>query len=334
MATTIKDIAKRTGLGLATVSSYLNGGSLREKNRILIEQAIEELGYEVNEAARSLKTNHSKMVGIIIPELSNLFCTEIISVAEDILRSSGYATMVCDCRTDPKLESEAVEFLLRKRVDGIINIPVHPKGEHLLPAFKKGKPVLLLDRGIEGLACDSVLVDNRHAVEDAVELLVRNGHQDIGIICGPEEVYTARERREGYISALKKRGIPINPIKIADGGNAIEGGSRCMELLCDKNPHMTALIVTNYEMTVGAVIEANKKGIMLGKELSMIGFDNEVFAKAVNPQLTVVTQPLEEIARHAANQMLRRLSGEQGPPQRTVLKTRLISGKTVQNRKG
>ena len=334
MATTIKDIAKRTGLGLATVSSYLNGGSLREKNRMLIEQAIEELGYEVNEVARSLKTNHSKTIGIIIPELSNLFCTEIISVVEDLLRGSGYATMVCDCRTNPKLEREAVDFLLQKRVDGIINIPVDPKGDHLLPVLKKGKPVLLLDRGIEALACDSVLVDNRQAVEDAVELLIQNGHEKIGIVCGPDEVYTARERKEGYLAALKKQEIPIDVQKIADGENTIEGGSRCMGLLCDSNPDMTALIVTNYEMTVGAVIEANKRGIMLGKELSMIGFDNEVFAKAVSPQLTVITQPLEEIAKYAASQMLGRLSGEQGEPQKTILKTRLIYGKTVQNRKG
>ena len=118
MAATMKDIARRTGLGLATISSYFNGGNVREKNRKKIEEAIEELHYEVNEVARNLKTNATKTIGVVIPELNNTFCAEIISGMEDILRNHGYATMICDCRTDRKLEQEAVDFLLRKRVDG------------------------------------------------------------------------------------------------------------------------------------------------------------------------------------------------------------------------
>ena len=100
MAATMKDIARRTGLGLATISSYFNGGNVREKNRIKIEEAIEELHYEVNEVARGLKTNATKTVGVVIPELNNVFCAEIISGMEDILRSHGYAAIVCDCRTE------------------------------------------------------------------------------------------------------------------------------------------------------------------------------------------------------------------------------------------
>lgn len=114
MAATMKDIARRTGLGLATISSYFNGGNVREKNRIKIEEAIEELHYEVNEVARGLKTNATKTIGVVIPELNNIFCAEIITGMEDILRSHGYATIVCDCRTDKKLEREAVEFLIRR----------------------------------------------------------------------------------------------------------------------------------------------------------------------------------------------------------------------------
>ncbi len=123
MAVTIKDIAKKTGLGLATISSYLNGGNVREKNKVKIEAAIEELHFEVNEVARGLKTNRTKTIGIIIPELNNIFCAEIITEVEDVLRSRGYATMLCDCRTDEKREEEAVEFLNKRRVDGLILMP-------------------------------------------------------------------------------------------------------------------------------------------------------------------------------------------------------------------
>ena len=124
MAATMKDIARRTGLGLATISSYFNGGNVREKNRIKIEEAIEELHYEVNEVARGLKTNATKTVGVVIPELNNVFCAEIISGMEDILRSHGYAAIVCDCRTDKKLEKEAVDIPWIIRSISTMGLPV------------------------------------------------------------------------------------------------------------------------------------------------------------------------------------------------------------------
>ena len=101
---------------------------------------------------------------------------------EDILRSHGYATIVCDCRTDKKLEQEAVEFLIRRRVDGIINMPVDETGAHLKKFQKTGKPIVLIDRKIQGIPCDSVLVDNKKAAEDAMQLFIEKGHKKIGII--------------------------------------------------------------------------------------------------------------------------------------------------------
>ena len=172
MAATMKDIARRTGLGLATISSYFNGGNVREKNRIKIEEAIEELHYEVNEVARGLKTNATRTIGVVIPELDQIFCTQIIIGIEDILRSHGYATIVCDCRTDKKREKDAVDFLMRKRVDGIISMPVDETGSHLKSFYKTGKPVVLIDRKIPGISSDCVLVDNEKAAERAVDLFI------------------------------------------------------------------------------------------------------------------------------------------------------------------
>ena len=134
------------------------------------DMAIEELHYEVNEVARGLKTNATKTIGVVIPELNNTFCAEIITGMEDVLRSHGYATIVCDCRTDKKLERDAVEFLSRKRVDGIISMPVDAEGNHLKKFQKTGKPIVLIDRRIQELSCDSVLVDNEKAAEDAMRV--------------------------------------------------------------------------------------------------------------------------------------------------------------------
>lgn len=332
MAATMKDIARQTGLGLATISSYFNGGNVREKNRIKIEAAIEELHYEVNEVARGLKTNATRTIGVVIPELNNTFCAEIITGMEDVLRSHGYATIVCDCRTDRKLEQEAVEFLIRRRVDGIINMPVDEEGKHLRKFQKTGKPIVLIDRRIQGISCDSVLVDNRKAAEDAVQCFIKNGHRNIGIIGGPEGIFTAQERLSGYSKALKEAGIPIRGSLIFHGDYTIQGGVRGLEELVRSNPDMTAVFVTNYEMTMGAMIGVNELGIKIPEQLSMIGFDNLQFARACNPKLTIVSQPTDGIAREVARIMLEHLeNGKQKNEEcfSEKLQTEIIEGKSV-----
>ena len=332
MAATMKDIARRTGLGLATISSYFNGGNVREKNRIKIEEAIEELHYEVNEVARGLKTNATRTIGVVIPELNNTFCAEIITGMEDVLRSHGYATIVCDCRTDKKLEREAVEFLTRRRVDGIINMPVDEEGNHLKRFQKTGKPIVLIDRKIQGINCDSVLVDNKKAAEDAVRYFIERGHRNIGIIGGPEEVFTAQERMAGYYKALESAGIPVRESLIWHGDYTIQGGVRGLEELVQNNPEMTAVFVTNYEMTMGAMIGVNELGIRIPEQLSMIGFDNLQFARACNPKLTIVSQPTDGIAKEVAKVMLDRLENTGEASEELFsekLETEIIAGKSV-----
>lgn len=331
MGATIKDIAKMTGLGLATISSYLNGGNVREKNRIKIEAAIEELNFEVNEVARGLKTNRTKTIGIIIPELNNIFCAEIITEVEDMLRSRGYATMICDCRTDEKRENEAAEFLYHRRVDGLIIMPTGGSGSFLKRFLKAKKPVVLVDRPMSDIECDCVLVDNEGAVCRAVQSLLASGHRKIGMIAGPEQIYTARERYAGYKRALEEMGITPDPKLVIRGNYTIAGGADAMYRLVRQNPDMTAVMVSNYEMTVGAMIEANEKDIRIPDQLSIIGFDNVEFAKASVPKLSIVTQPTKEIARNVAELMLKRLENgtEIQQPETVRLTTGFIKGKSV-----
>ena len=331
MAATMKDIARKTGLGLATISSYLNGGNVREKNRVKIEEAIRELDFEVNEVARGLKTNRTRIIGIIIPELNNIFCAEIITEVEDLLRSQGYATMVCDCRTDVKREEEAVEFLFHRRVDGLIIMPSGNSGSHLNRFTGAGKPVVLIDRKLQDHECDCVLVDNEGASRGAVQRFLDAGHTKIGMIAGPKDIYTAQERYQGYLLALESGGVKPEERLIVRGNYTIEGGAEAMRELVKKNPDMTAVFVSNYEMTVGAIIEIHELGIQIPEKLSVIGFDNVEFAKASIPKLSIVSQPTEEIAHHVAELMLGRLegTGSSKEPVTIKLKTSFIEGNSV-----
>ena len=331
MAATIKDIAKKTGLGLATISSYLNGGNVREKNRILIEQAIEELHFEVNEIARGLKTNRTRLIGIIIPELNNPFFAEVVAEMEDILRNHGYATMICDCRTDEKREAEAIEFLKKRRVDGVISMPVAQNGTCFQELQESGIPVVTVDRKLKDLNCDCVLVDNRSGTKEAVERFIQAGHKRIGIITGKNDVYTTKERLLGYYDALEDAGIARDDRLIANGQFTIRGGASALKELVENNADMTAVYVCNYEMMVGAMIEINELGLRIPEQLSLIGFDNMEFAKACVPRLSIVTQPTKEIAMEAANCMLDRLEcGAEVVAKRMIsLPTGFMEGKSI-----
>ncbi|MBQ2922947.1 MAG: LacI family DNA-binding transcriptional regulator [Tyzzerella sp.] len=335
MAATIKDIAKKTGLGLATISSYLNGGNVREKNRILIEEAICELHFEVNEIARGLKTNRTRLIGIIIPELNNPFFAEVVAEMEDILRNHGYATMICDCRTDEKREAEAIEFLKKRRVDGVIAMPVAQNGTYFHELQDTGIPVVTVDRKLKDLNCDCVLVDNRGGTKEAVERFIQAGHKRIGIITGKNDVYTTKERLLGYYDALEDAGIARDDRLIANGQFTIRGGASALKELVENNADMTAVYVCNYEMMVGAMIEINELGLHIPEQLSLIGFDNMEFAKACVPRLSIVTQPTKEIAMEAANCMLDRLeSGKQETVRTISLPTGFMEGKSIRLMRG
>lgn len=326
----MKDLARATGLGLATISKYINGGNVLEKNKIAIDKAIVELGFTVNEFARGLKTKRSKTIGIVIPELSNVFITSILTVVGDILRSNGYGTLVCDCRTDVAREREAVEFLLSKQVDGIINMPVSRTGEHMLPAVQKSIPVVLLDRMIPELKdrVNAVLVNNTEASAMATNLLLEAGHTNIGIILGPQNIFTSQQRLLGYTQSLIENSLCPEQDNIIYADYSVEGGYEGMKQLLQKE--LTAVFVTNYEMTLGAIMAINELGINIPNDISFIGFDNQQLAKVIKPKLTIVTQPLTEIGKQAANILLRRLSGkEAADPETIVLSTKIEEGDSI-----
>ena len=307
---TIKDIANKTGLGLATISKYLNGGNVLDKNRVAIEKSISELGFTVNEFARGLKTNKSHTIGVVIPELSLVFTTSIITIIEDILRQNGYGTIICDCRTDEVREKQAVTFLLNKRVDGIINMPVSKNGRHLGPALKKNIPIVLFDRMIHSLEdkVSAVVINNAIVSYEAVKMLVDAGHKNIGIILGPSDIFTAIKRLEGYNRALIESGITPQKKFIVYSDYSIQGGYDAMKILLGLN-QISAVFVTNYDMTLGAVVCLNELNISLPNQLSFIGFDNLDLSQLVKPKLTMVSQPLVNIGERVAEILLNQFSG-------------------------
>ncbi|TCL76282.1 LacI family transcriptional regulator [Hydrogenispora ethanolica] len=330
VAATIKDVARATGLSIATISKYLNGGNVLENNKKLIEEAIVKLDFKVNQMARGLKTSHTQTVGILIPNLENIFCTSIISNIENILLQEGYSTIICDFKEDAGLETEKFEFLITKMVDGIVLMPLFSTAARINEAVAKGVPVVLIDRLIKGADCDVVLVDNLNASYQAVEQLIVLGHKRIGIVVGPKSIYTAQERLKGYLRVHEDYNLEVKEELIQYGDYDVQSGyDRFNQLLAGENPP-TAVFVTNYEMTLGAVIAMNERNLKLPEELSFIGFDNLELARVVKPALSVVVQPMAQIGEIAAQLLLKRLREDlAGFPAMYRLKSDLLLKESV-----
>ncbi len=329
---TIKDVARETGLSLATISKYINGGNVLDKNKQSIEEAIRKLDFKVNEMARALKTNRSMTVGVLIPSFENIFFTSIVSNIENGLLQEGYSTIVCDYKEDPRLEAEKLDFLLDKMVDGVIMMPLTDNDELINEIISKEIPVLLIDRMINNVNCDVVLVDNLNASYNAVEQLIIRGHKRIGIVVGPEDVYTAQERLKGYIRVHEDYGREVDPGLIKYGDYQMQSGYELFQELLQVDPPPTAVYVTNYEMTLGAVIAINETNLKIPEDLSVIGFDNLALARIVKPSLSIVVQPMQQIGEVAAQMLLKRLKKDlSGFPAVVRLKTELLIRDSVRS---
>ena len=333
---TIKDVSKYTGLSLATISKYLNGGNVRDENRQSIDEAVRALGYRVNRNARSLKTNRTMTIGVVMPTLSVPFFGSVISALDQTLRGAGYTSFVCSYDFDRDLELEKLRVLSNNNVDGIVLAAQYVSAEELNEirnARGVEMPIVLVDRTIPNFVCDSIVIDNLNATYGAVEQLINAGHRNIGIIVGPLDISTANERMVGYRRALKDYGIIPGGEKTADGepGSMIqfgkydfESGYRLFNHFMDMEQPPTALCVTNYDMTLGAATAAHERNIVLGKDIGFVGFDAVDLCRIVTPPLSIVEQPAELMGQKAGEVLLKRLAGEPLPfPQVIRLKSHL-----------
>jgi len=333
IAATIKDVAKYAGVSTATVSKYINGVAVKEQNKVRIEEAIRVLDFKVNTMARGLKTNKTMTIGVLIPSLENIFATSIVSHIERVFLQNGYSTIICDYNRDIGLENSKFDFLMSKYVDGVIIMPLGITEERVRNAIDMDIPVVLIDRPMKNGGCDVVLVDNLNASYDAVEQLIVKGHREIGIISGPQDIYTAQERLKGYLRVYEDYGLKVNKKNLKYGDYEIQSGYDRMKEFLNSEKLPDAIFITNYEMTIGAVMALNESSVSVPEELSLIGFDNEQLAKIVKPNLAIVVQPIQQIGESAANIILKRLRGDRTKyPSLLRLKTDLLIGQSIRER--
>lgn len=329
---TYKDIQRLTGLSLSTISKYYNGGSVRQSNGEAIQRAADELGFQINDFARSLRRGTSQTVGVLLPALDNSFHLAIIAGVEKYLQAHGVGVIVVSSHPEEERRpSGAVDALRSKRVDGIVAVPSVHDADALKQADEAGIPVVTVDRTFSGLETDHVQLDNYAAGAMVAHYLLDHRHNRIAIIGGDHSVPSLIERHNGFFDALEQRGVGRQESWSSENELTIEAGRRAVRILLARGSRPTAIFAANYELTVGALIGLNESGLVVPDDLSFVGFDIAEIAQVTRPQMATVVQPMAEIAEHAARRILTRMNSSDAPRDRQTLPSDLRTGSSVRH---
>ena len=323
---TIKDVARRAGVSISTVSKYINGGNVRAENVQAISNAIAELDFRVNPYARSLKTHRSRSIGILLPDMTAPFFGAVITALDRVLREHGYHCLISCYASNHGLERDNLRYLISTGIDGLIYIPEDLSAEEFYElTAHRNIPVVQVDRMIQGVESDVVLVDNGDVMHRAVSLLIEKGHRRTAIITGPKSVFTAKERQVGYLRALSDHGVLYDDTLFLSEENTFATGYWGGKKLLSQEDRPTAVVTTNYDITIGLVTAAREMGIRVPEDVSIVGFDCVEVCTMMDPPLPVIQQPEQRIGQTAAAYLLQRMEGSQVPPRTVRLKCDIVA---------
>ena len=336
---TILDVERLSGVSKSTISRYLNGKSVRGDNRRRIEEAIRELGYCPNPLASGLKTKRTHVIGVVLPDITDAFFPPIVKHLERSLREHGYQTLINNYGNDSQLEKQQVEMLINQRVDGLIVASSATTGEHIRDCLQKGIPVVLLDRLLEDVECDSVTVDNYQATFDAVSMAIRRGHRKIGLIRGQAHVYTDLIRYKGYEDALRYHKIPLDPQYVVHADLVEHDAKRQFMRLMSLDDPPTLIFCSNVYMAAGALEARLEYSLDIPDEISVMTFDRLAafpyysFISSIQPEFTSICQPIEKVGQEAARLLLHRIQIglDAAPPIHWELKTSFFMTDSVKD---
>ena len=306
---TIKEVAEKASVSTATVSHVINNTRhVEEITRRSVEQAMQQLGYQPNSLARSLRSGETKTIGLIVPDASNLFFADIARRIENLGYESGYSVILCNSDNNLAKQHNYVNTLIAKRVDGVIFISAGESNEDLEQLANSNTPIVVADRVVPLRLADVVLLDNEDAGYVATKHLLDLGHEKIGCITGPSDVSPSMQRATGYRRALQERNLPIRKEYIIPGDFTFLGGSERMAALMKLDDRPSAVFVFNDMMAIGAISSARRLGMQVPEEISIIGFDNIELARATSPALTTMAQPTQELAEIATSRLIKKMT--------------------------
>lgn len=329
---TIRDVAKRAGVAISTVSLALNGkGPISQETRERIEQAAEDLGYSPSAMAQSLRRGHNKLIGLVLGDIGNPFFGRLLRNVDAVVSQTDHMLIVADTASHADREILTLSQLRRHRVGGIIMAPI--SNDPAFAAFLRqiDVPVVLIDQYVDGVKLDFVCSDNELTTTMLTEYLIRLGHRRICYLGGQPHWWTARLRLAGFRTAMAASGIDVDPeLEIAadfSGERAYDHVTRLMS----RSNRPTAIVAANNLMALGALQAINDLGFSCPEDISLTGVDDVPWGSVIKPRITTVVQPVEELAEVAARWILERITTRGGaamPPRTHVAMPRLVMGQS------
>lgn len=322
MSTTLKDIAEKTQLSVSTVSRVLHDNSKKSKISIetqeRVRQAAKDLGYRINTLARGLRLQKTFEIGVVVPDIANPFFSAMIKSLAGELRKSGYNFIVYDSDEDLAIERSAIKSLLEKRVDGLIIASVGQEFSHIEKIKEADIPLVMIDRCFDSLDIDSVSVDNVKGALSAVNYLINQGHTRIAFIQGLPGTYANETRLEGYKRALQEANIPVDEqLIVGDDFRSLNGYLETKHLLQLSLPP-TAIFTAGDLIALGALEACKESGVIIPTDISLVTFDDPVFASYLSPAITAIEQPITKMTEMTVAMLYRRMKNP-GDQRRKVL---------------
>jgi LacI family transcriptional regulator len=324
---TIIDIAKKLGIAPSTVSRALsNHPDVKDETKEKVRRIAKAMFYSPNPIARSLKSNRTSTIGVIVPEIEHFFFSSAISGIEEVASSLGYTIILCQSNESVEREIENTNLMIQHRVAGVIvSISLTTKnGNHFQELLKRRIPVVFFDRVSEDVAASKVLVDDYRSAYDAVSYLIDKGRKSIAHFGGSSEVGIYEKRRRGYADAMRRAGLPLHEKLMTNGEFYEEHGYQAFDSMIKEKEIPDAVFAVNDSVAVGALQRIKEARLRIPEDVAIIGFSNEKITRLVDPPLTTVDQPAMDMGKKAAEILIEAIEEKMVEPQTVVIPTKLI----------
>lgn len=318
---TIKDVSRNAGVSIATVSNVLNNTKyVSDDVKKRVYTAIEKTGYIPNKIARSLKIKKTNTIGLIVNYIENPLYSGLFREIERKASAKGYSVIVCNTSDNAAAEAKQIEILLSNHVDGLIIVAAKNseiKKRNLIPPEF---PVVFVNKKVDGFDAASVVIENKKAAYEAVSHLI-NAHslEQIAIVIGEKANKLSKEREQGYLTALKDHNLPFDKNLVIEGGSTFQGGVTAAEKLLASEKEPNAIFVTGTTMLLGVMLQMKKAGVKCPEDISIIGFSDTNINLLMDPPLSSVAQPIENIAENALDSILKQVEDGVFDKETTIL---------------
>ncbi|WP_253776502.1 LacI family DNA-binding transcriptional regulator [Goodfellowiella coeruleoviolacea] len=322
----MRDVAELAGVSITTVSHVVNGTrAVAEATKQRVLDAVEATGYTGNAIARSLATGGTRSLGVAISLVVNPYFAELIQVIEGEAARAGFTLLLVDTHDTPDTTRAAVHMLRSRRVDGLLLTPSPGPLSTALPDLHQLKtPIVLVDRLSGEGVVDQVGPENVGATAALVGHVAARGHRRIALISGAAGLATTAERTQGYRLGLRRAGLAFAPELVVCGESSAEPARAALHRLLDLDQPPTAVVSGNNRMTVGVLRAAGDRGLRIGRDLAVVGYDDVEWAELVDPPLTTIAQPITDIGRTAVRLLLDRITHPDRPARTVRLPGRLV----------